>query len=274
MKRIASNDRDYTAKLEQSLSALKNALSYGKNTGVSGSVSQLADSLNFIALALKSAGMNDAFRHVNSAVTSLRSNKKASDLEDNFFYSGDGLPGDIPVLGPQAIDDSFGQDFEEIFVQASKKSARSSMPAGTHNSVRELHKKQTDPGIRLPVAAGTKVSFTCPHIASVTYKNPPPFGDVGTVVSVKMGSGEATSHNNLVFVRWSDRRMTPVFSNHLAMVNTIRVASIDNLHNFFTRTADDQLIHKATQDIWSLKKDGQGFLLERLVDDSKSPVKI
>jgi len=39
------------------------------------------------------------------------------------------------------------------------------------------------------------------------------------------------------------------------------------LSSGFEQVADDVLIHTSSQDFWSLKKDGDGYMIERLVDD-------
>jgi hypothetical protein len=51
---------------------------------------------------------------------------------------------------------------------------------------------------------------------------------------------------------------------------------LGDLTQFFSssRTASDTLIHKATKDLWSLKKDGSDYVIERLFDDSGSPLKV
>lgn len=51
-----------------------------------------------------------------------------------------------------------------------------------------------------------------------------------------------------------------------------KVASLGDLSGFI-RTAEDQLVHKSTQDLWALRTgdDGQ-FYIERLFDD-RAPLK-
>ena len=52
-----------------------------------------------------------------------------------------------------------------------------------------------------------------------------------------------------------------------------RIASLQDL-NGFVRIAADTLIHKSQQDLWALKKEGDGhFYIERLFDDNGEPVK-
>jgi hypothetical protein len=51
----------------------------------------------------------------------------------------------------------------------------------------------------------------------------------------------------------------------------IRVASLSQLAPF-TRVASGTLIHKSTQDFWSIKADNGNYYIERLVND-EGPVK-
>ncbi len=51
----------------------------------------------------------------------------------------------------------------------------------------------------------------------------------------------------------------------------MKVGSLAQLQGF-TRTASDQLVHKSTQDLWSIKRDGGEFVIERLFQDGP-PVK-
>lgn len=52
-----------------------------------------------------------------------------------------------------------------------------------------------------------------------------------------------------------------------------RVASLDQLKGF-VRTASDTLIHKSTQDLWTLQKDAKGdFYIQRAFDSAGDPVK-
>lgn len=52
----------------------------------------------------------------------------------------------------------------------------------------------------------------------------------------------------------------------------IRVGSLAQLKGF-RRVASDTLVNKATQDLWAIRKDGEDFFIERLFDDSGSPLK-
>ena len=53
----------------------------------------------------------------------------------------------------------------------------------------------------------------------------------------------------------------------------VRLGSLGDLTSFFTKVGGDTLIHKSTRDLWALKQDAGGFLIERLFDDSGEPLK-
>ena len=36
----------------------------------------------------------------------------------------------------------------------------------------------------------------------------------------------------------------------------------------------EELVHKATKDLWSFKKDGDNYVIERLFDESGNPLKV
>ena len=136
--------------------------------------------------------------------------------------------------------------------------------------------------LTLPVEAGTRVAFMGGLGAVLTYENPPENDFTGTVVHVKSASGNVTSHEGKVFVSWDDGRFLPVHAEHLKLATprprvkrqaALRVASLGDLTSFFTKVAENTLIHKSTRDLWSLKRDSNGFVIERLFDDSGEPLK-
>jgi hypothetical protein len=53
---------------------------------------------------------------------------------------------------------------------------------------------------------------------------------------------------------------------------SIRVASLNQLDGF-RRLSAETLVNKSTQDLWSLRKEGEDYFIERLFQDSGSPVK-
>ena len=52
----------------------------------------------------------------------------------------------------------------------------------------------------------------------------------------------------------------------------VKVASLSQLQGF-TRISAETLINKSTNDLWAIRKDGDGFQIERLFNDSGSPLK-
>lgn len=53
----------------------------------------------------------------------------------------------------------------------------------------------------------------------------------------------------------------------------VKVSSLDQLHGF-QRVAGDTLVNKATQELWSIAKDGNGdFFVQRLFQDDGQPLK-
>ena len=56
---------------------------------------------------------------------------------------------------------------------------------------------------------------------------------------------------------------------------SMRVSNLGDISALFASSnKEGELIHKATKDLWSFKKDGDQYLIERLFDDSGSPLKV
>lgn len=138
--------------------------------------------------------------------------------------------------------------------------------------------------LMLPVEVGTRVAFVGGVGAVLTYENPPEAGSMGSVVHVKSAGGNLTSHGGKVFVSWDDGRFLPVHAEHLRLAgqpagrvkrqaSVRRIASLGDLTAFFTKVGTDTLIHKSTRDLWAVRQDGRGFLIERLFDDTGEPLK-
>jgi len=153
------------------------------------------------------------------------------------------------------------------------------------DSVREL----TDGGraaraVQTPVKKGTRVTFKANLGAVLTYTDAPDDGLGGTVVTVKSANGPVTSHNGKVFVQWDDGKFRGIHAEHLRYAGSekrprgkkgshrIRVGCLGDLTQFL-KLGDDTLIHKSTRDLWSFRRDGQDYDIERLFDDSGEPLK-
>lgn len=138
--------------------------------------------------------------------------------------------------------------------------------------------------LKLPVEAGTRVRFQANLGSVLTYDDIPPSGVDGTVITVKSADGNVTAFEDRVFVLWDDGKFRQILAQHLRPVrdnskraSSVRmvVADLGNLTNFFSASkAGDELVHKATRDLWSFRKDGDQFIIERLFDSNGKPIKV
>jgi len=136
-----------------------------------------------------------------------------------------------------------------------------------------------------PPTAGARVAFANEDNleALISYKNPP-IGEKGTVVKVRSANVEGTHYNDRVFVKFDSGRFMPVHRAHLSSAksnakkaNNVRMvvqAGMDLTSLFSSTDSGNDLIHKATKDIWSMKQDGESFIIERLFDVNGDPLKI
>lgn len=170
------------------------------------------------------------------------------------------------------------------------------MDGDFYNSVRSVQSADDEPyvefpaekkgGIDLPCPSGTRVAFIHNLDSVLTYASVPAEGIEGTVVTVKAAHGKSTyTDQGHAFVKWDDGRFLPVLSKHLQRASgtsrvakgvNVRVSNLGSLANFFepSRTASDELVHKATKDLWSFRQDDSGFVIERLFDFSGDPLKV
>ena len=146
-----------------------------------------------------------------------------------------------------------------------------------HSSVRQLtdHIKNSK-CLKLPVESGARVTFASNLGSVLTYDNPPMPNTFGTVY------GDSTTHEGMVFVKWDSGEFGAFNPQHLYPSKTkqaksvsFRVSTLGDLSSLFSNTKKEgELIHKATQDLWSFKKTENGFFIERLFDDSGEPLKV
>lgn len=138
-------------------------------------------------------------------------------------------------------------------------------------------------GLEAPV--GTRVAFITNIGSVLQWSDPPPSGAEGTIVMVRTAEGDQTSLNGLVFVKFDNGQFLQVDPQYLrsAAVNskvassfTRRVASLGDLSGFLRWGSDDnELVHKATRDLWSFETGNKGeFVISRLFDDTGAPLKV
>jgi hypothetical protein len=114
----------------------------------------------------------------------------------------------------------------------------------------------------------------------------PKAGTKGVVVSVKTANGDVTSLDGEVFVRFDGRdKIDRIPSNFLRQAS-MKVSNLDDhfivlsgpslMASFATASGEENvLVHKATQDLWSMKVSEDGsFDVERLFDDNGNPLKV
>jgi len=157
---------------------------------------------------------------------------------------------------------------------------------GHYTSVRTLTDSYREANaLVLPVDAGTRVKFLANVGSVMSYDDFPSPKIDGTVVTVKTGTGVTTAHEGRVFVLWDDGKFRPIMAEHLRPAgvtskrgNAVRmvVADLGDIASFFTPVTGsrDELVHKATKDLWSFREDGGQFVIERLFNDSGDPLKV
>jgi hypothetical protein len=137
----------------------------------------------------------------------------------------------------------------------------------------------------LPVDAGTRVSFVSNIGSVLSYEDIPASKVEGTVVTVKTGAGNMTAMDERVFVLWDDGKFRSILAEHLrpAGVTSKRgsavrmvVADLGDISSFFTASSGgrDELVHKATKDLWAFHQDGGQYVIERLFSDTGEPLKV
>ena len=188
--------------------------------------------------------------------------------------------GSTPLESRLVADDAFYAEFGGMF--ASKRVDQLLESSFGERTWREVQATSNAPSDRWP--SGRRVSFITNLDAVLTYDSFPDPGTRGTVVKVRTGSGDTTIADGRVFILWDDGKMRPIFARHLKSApgktaSNVRrvVADLGDLSSFFTPTAaGDELVHKATKDLWALTGagDGQGYVLERLFQEDGKPLKV
>ena len=109
----------------------------------------------------------------------------------------------------------------------------------------------------------------------------PRAGSKGTIVAVRTATGERTSLEGDVFVRWDDRNKIESVPAPFLRKASVKVSNLDdfvflsgNSSMQIMAAQESQLVHKATKDLWSVKISEDGsFDVERLFDENGDPLK-
>ena len=138
-------------------------------------------------------------------------------------------------------------------------------------------------GLALPVSAGTRVKFETNIGSVLSYPDPPAPNTEGTVVMVRTAEGDLTSQCGMVFVKWDDGRFMEMDREHLRGASAHKTASsfvkrattLGDLTWFLSYGSSNELVYKATKDLWSFEKgDGGEYVISRLFAETGDPIKV
>lgn len=136
--------------------------------------------------------------------------------------------------------------------------------------------------LQLPAQVGQRVAFIANVGSVLTYADIPEEGIKGTVVAVKVAGRVATDHEGRVFAQWDDGVFRAILAEHLRPVASKQasayrmiIGNLGDLSQFFSAShSANELVHKATKDLWSLQQEGGKFVVTRLFDDTGKPLKV
>lgn len=132
-------------------------------------------------------------------------------------------------------------------------------------------------------ASGERVALLDSEEVLFTYPGLPRLPLGGTVVKVKTSSGRTTGTDGRVFVLFDDGPIRHVLCRHVARMKQSRrhkrrfrrvVGNLGDLTDFMRVGGSRDLVHKATRDLWSVSKDGDNYVIERLFEQSGEPLKV
>ena len=194
-------------------------------------------------------------------------------------------------------DEDFWEDMQTAFVRDSSmdKLLEDVPMEGTpfegehYTSVRELaDSERRKRALLLPVDAGTRVRFVANLGSVLTYPDVPDEGVEGTVVTVRTAGGDRTELDGRVFVSWDDGKFRSILAEHLRpsrrnkrQARSVRIvtSNLGDLSSVFApamgaHAKSDDLVHKATKDLWSFRQEGGQFVIERLFSEDGAPLKV
>ena len=150
-------------------------------------------------------------------------------------------------------------------------------------SVRKLMAGYTETKSFFDSPAGTRVGLKGePADLVLTYGDKlPPLDASGSIVTVKTANGNTTSHDGRIFVKWDTGEFSHYLPEHLCLKDEesstlYRRAYADlDLSEFMkSGNSENELVHKASKDLWSFKMVNGTPVIERLFDEADgSPLK-
>ncbi len=124
--------------------------------------------------------------------------------------------------------------------------------------------------------AGTRVSLRGePADLILTYGDKlPDLNSKGTIVTVKTANGNSTSHNGQLFVKWDTGEFGGYLPEHLNLtddtvsnIHRKAYSSIDLSDFMKVSNSENELVHKASRDLWSFKVVEGEAIIERLFNE-------
>jgi hypothetical protein len=101
---------------------------------------------------------------------------------------------------------------------------------------------------------------------------------------VRTAEGDATSQDDHVFGKWDDGKFMAMHRHHLRGASGTKTAgsfrrtatSLGDLSDFMRVSTDDnELVHKATRDLWSFEEGSGGELvISRLFNETGEPLQV
>jgi hypothetical protein len=143
-------------------------------------------------------------------------------------------------------------------------------------SVRKLMDGYTQVKSFFESPAGTRVGLKGePADLVLTYGDKmPPLDGSGTIVTVKTAQGNTTHHDGRIFVKWDSGEFSHYLPEHLIVKNSEispfyrrAYADLDLTEFMKTSNTDNELVHKASKDLWSYKIVGGKPVIERLFNE-------
>lgn len=129
--------------------------------------------------------------------------------------------------------------------------------------------------------SGARVSLCQSTGTLLTYDFIPDTGVLGTIIKVRTSEGDKISHEGRFFVKWDSGELSSVLPEHLELRTQklsssvrMRISSGLDLSDFMKSGSDNELVHKASRDLWKLSKDGEQVIIERLFDEEGEPLKV
>jgi hypothetical protein len=177
----------------------------------------------------------------------------------------------------------YNDELDDIFSQKSAIDSFLQDTESRHASVRKVLTSDRSDDIDLTQKPGSRVAFRTTLRSLLTYDDAPAQGLEGTVVLVKTAMGKTTNYEDRLFILWDDGKFRSIRAEHLKkaskafkQANSYRmvVGNMMDLSSMFVTAGGDELIHKATKDLWSFHQENGQYVIDRLFDDNGKPVKV